>query len=194
MLINIVVCVGLVLGGVSAMFSGSFVVGIALVLAVIPVGIYFRVVMMRRCRDIGWTPALPWILFGVGIVANLITLLGGSSPAEAFTMMTLPVLVGLADFTVMIVIGCIGSKDGAGSIDYQRVFGDDPDELRHLAQAGIQAPPADEETARWDDAIKRALAKQAAGGQELQAAGSSASTAPPAPARPQPAGFGRKGL
>lgn len=174
-IINIVAIIGLMIGMVTAAFSGHFAMAILLFLLIAPVGIYFRVVMMRRCRDIGWPAFLPWVLFGAGIVANLTRIGQGVEALRNPGSGTLPLLIGLIDFAFMIAIGCIQSQDRGG--DYARHFLDDGDD--GLPAAGPARPAArmptgydadaasaqramlttrEDEEASWDAAIARALA------------------------------------
>lgn len=175
-IINIVAIIGLMIGMVTAALGGHFAMAILLFLLIAPVGIYFRVVMMRRCRDIGWPAFLPWALFGAGIVANLSRIGQGVEGLRDPGAATLPLLVSLIDFAFMIVIGCIDGKDRGG--DYARHFLDDEDDVplaRPAApQAAMRSPTGfdadaaaaqramlggrEAEEAGWDAAIARALA------------------------------------
>lgn len=208
-IINIVAVIGLVGGCVVAAVNGRFGLAILLFLLVAPVGIYFRVVMMRRCRDIGWPAALPWILFGAGIVANMSRFAGGLESLRDPGSSALPMLVGLADFAFMIVIGCIAGRDRAA--DYARHFDTDDSDYSaartgarpassgpaRMPQAFGEAPQApmsrDQEEASWDAAIARALEARQRG----EGAGDHRPVAPPvqrpAPGIHRPAGgFGRR--
>ena len=189
--VNVIGVIALVAGSIAAFVSNEFLVGILLILAIIPVGIYFRVVMMRRCRDIGWPAALPWIFFGAGMLASL-TSWGGilGSPASAqMPSLGLSTLVSLADLVFMIVIGCIRGGS-AHDADYDAVFGSDEFDTRVAIAARATRPAyrdegdehGDGRDARWDAAIQNALSARAGGG------GGAPRVAPP----PRPAGFGRK--
>lgn len=167
--VNILAIVALLVGGLVLLFSGAYVVGILVLLAIAPVGIYFRVIMMRRCRDIGWPAFLPWAFFGAAFLFNFGLFGGGagSSPGA----LALPLLIGLADFVFMIVIGCIGSKEAGGAY-YEEVFGSGHAAPVRTgpASAGPAAsavpsyrdadPDGGDEQARWDAAIARALQGQ----------------------------------
>lgn len=208
-IINIVAIIALFGGCIAAAVSGHFAMAILLFLLVAPVGIYFRVVMMRRCRDIGWPAALPWIFFGAGIVANLSRIAGGLESLRNPSSAALPTLVGLADFAFMIAIGCIAGQDRAG--DYARHFDVDDDDfpVQRSAARPIAAGPArvpqgfgdapqapmsrDQEEASWDAAIARALEARQRG----ESADDHRPVAPPvqrpAPGIQRPAGgFGRR--
>ncbi|MFM5884364.1 MAG: DUF805 domain-containing protein [Novosphingobium sp.] len=208
--INIVAIVALIGACVAAAMSGHFAAAILLFLLVAPVGIYFRVVMMRRCRDIDWPAFLPWALFAAGILANLARASQGLEGLRNPNAGIPALLIGLIDFGFMIAIGCIDSKDRAG--DYVRQFYDEDDQP--LARSAAAQPAArmpsgydadaasaqrallsgrEQEEAGWDAAIARALeARQQDGG-----ADSHRPVAPavqrPAPALQRPAGgFGRR--
>src|SRR5690606_1566448 len=94
--------------GIWAVLSGEFLLGILMVLAVIPVGIYFRVIQMRRCRDIGWPAFLPWVFFGVQCLNGLrFDLQDPASMGLGLTM-----VLGIADFIFSIAIGALPSRRG----------------------------------------------------------------------------------
>lgn len=194
---NMVLGVFLLIGAISAFMNGSFAIGIICFLLLGPMGIYFRVIMMRRCRDIGWPAFLPWLVFGFAVVFGMMNGFraaanpGAVGSAAAFTPL---ILVYLADFILMIVIGCIGSKSAA---DYARIFGDDLQERAISEGYGVGNQPfgdngddvlGEPNVDRWDAVIARKLAEQKA---------PSAPSAPSAPTqmpimqRPN-TGFGRK--
>ena len=78
-----------------------------LIVGVIPLGIYWRVIMMRRCRDIGWPAFLPWLIFGGQFAAGFGLQIGAvSGTAPGWSMVALPLVLGLVDFVFSIVIGC----------------------------------------------------------------------------------------
>lgn len=101
----------LLLGGIFAILTGSFGTGVVMLMLLLPVAIYFRVIMMRRCRDIGWPAFLPWAAFvalaGLGAVSGFPQKLLAGAGTEGAVMIG---LVSLADFLLTIIIGCIGSK------------------------------------------------------------------------------------
>lgn len=202
--INVIAVVGLISFSIYSLLSGHWGMAILAFLLVVPVGIYFRVVMMRRCRDIGWPPFLPWLFFGGGILGNMGRITAGSAAALKSGALGLPLMIGLADFVFMIVIGCIASKRQ----DYAAVFEDDPrpggfqpatrrgEPARSLAYNNMDSapraaiPPAEsEQEARWDAAIANALAtRQAADDQSVPQQRPLA----PGPLVGRPGGFGRR--
>jgi uncharacterized membrane protein YhaH (DUF805 family) len=94
--------------GIYEIVSGGILFGIMLLLLVFPLGIYFRVIMMRRCRDINWPAFLPWVLFGLGMVVNLFFAPRPSVTHQvSITPFLLPLFISLLDFLFTIVIGCI---------------------------------------------------------------------------------------
>src|SRR5918993_2342985 len=167
----------LLVGGFIAIFQGSFVLGVLMVIAIVPLGAYWRVIMMRRCRDIGWPAFLPWLIF----IAQMFVSWGlpmsvGAGATPSMSLFLMPLLLGLADFVFSIVIGCVRGKQ---SVDYEAVFGDGP--LQKTRPADTAYNEADEPD-RFDDAIARAL--------EAHRRGESVLGAKPAP-RPAPALPGR---
>ncbi len=200
----------IVLIGVSigAFANGSIGLGIIAFLLIAPLNIYFRVIMMRRCRDIGWAPALPWITFGLGIVASVFSfgsmatldptiILGGSG----FSM-----LVSLADLVLMIALGSVRGKP---QMDYREVFdgydrqpapqqrtGPRPAAGFSTSQPGAATGDATSSGDAMDDAIARALENYKRTGSAVP----EQATAAPSPVRQRAqqaaparvAGFGRK--
>ncbi|MCB2067026.1 MAG: DUF805 domain-containing protein [Erythrobacter sp.] len=217
--VNIVAMVMLVVGAVAALMAGEFLTAGLAFLLIVPVGIYFRVVMMRRCRDIGWPPSLPWIMFGLGMVASWYSLgstgsgvVGMEKPVGPATGgMGLSWLVSMADFVLMIVLGCIRSRD---SVDYQEVFGgyaSAPAPQRTMPKSHRGADPrpqadfgaprpsvASGDSDAMDDAIARALDNYRRTGSAVPEAGQQGplrQRGAPAPAPAQQlrvGGFGRK--
>ena len=203
--INFVAVLGLLAFSIYSLFTGHWGMALLAFVLVVPVGIYFRVVMMRRCRDIGWPAFLPWLLFGGGILGNMGRITAGSAAALKTGMLGLPLVIGLADFVFMIVIGCIASKRQ----DYAAVFEDDPrpgifqpatrsgepgrSPAYHAPDSSApQAviPPAEtEQEARWDSAIANALAAREASESQLAAPQRPFA---PAPLVRRPGGFGRR--
>ena len=188
--VNLAIVVALLGAGFMAVAGGAFVLGILLLLAIAPVGIYFRVVMMRRCRDIGWPAALPWIFFGAGMLASFGTysqILGVPASAQV-PIVGLSFLVSLADFAFMVVIGWI--RGTSERTNYNAIFGPDERDARMAAPVRVARPAYRGETderdedsdARWDAAIQNALAARAGASAE----------APQPPVLPRSAGFGRK--
>ncbi|MDE2411647.1 MAG: DUF805 domain-containing protein [Sphingomonadales bacterium] len=211
--INISLVVALMLGCVFAAISGHFVLAAASFVLILPVAIYFRVVMMRRCRDIGWPAFLPWVLMGAGIVANLVRVSEGVEAMRNPSAGLLPGLVGLIDFGFMIAIGCIDTKNRSG--DYARQFYDDDDEddeivptaLPVMPRAAVRVPQGydadaapqavfvnrEAEEASWDAAIARALEAHQRGGEDEPRRPLAPSVPRPAPGVQRPVGgFGRR--
>ena len=187
---------GLLFGGFSAVLHGSLGTGLLMIAAILPIGLYWRVIMMRRCRDIGWPAFLPWLSFGLQFVASysathsLQTMRYGVAPSPS--MMSMPLLMGFADFAFAIVIGCIRSKE---AFDYAAVFGDGPGSYDPRPSSQPSQSPAQPGLARaeggdrYDEAIARAL--------EAHRRGESLVGAPPPGPTPsattRPAGgFGRR--
>jgi uncharacterized membrane protein YhaH (DUF805 family) len=191
--------VPLMLGfGLYQIITGSFASGIVTILLIAPLGLYFRVIMMRRCRDIGWPAFLPWAFFG----AQFFVYFAGPAGAmvggmPSMSVLLLPMVLGLADFVFTVVLGCMRSRH----VNYAPVFDDGaaPMGMTRPLTASPAAGPALNSVSpaldgpdldRFDAAIARALAAQRDGG--------APATAGPAPApagmtRPA-SGFGRKGL
>jgi uncharacterized membrane protein YhaH (DUF805 family) len=190
---NMIMVPILLFGGIYAIFSGNFALGILAIVAVLPIGIYFRITMMRRCRDIGWPPFIPWLVFGIQM---LIGFTGGIRPTmgqvPSLPLLAVPVAVGLIDFVFSIVIGCIASKDD----DYAGVF--EPDERDYhrmnpgeLSHASISRPRSNSAS---DSAIARALEARRANDRQPSLNKQEPTSVPgntPVPDRPV-GGFGRR--
>ncbi len=99
------------IGGIYSIFSGSYMLGILAILAIVPINIYFRVIMMRRCRDIGWPAWLPWATFAA-IFLTSYSAIGGAMRGDmpSFGSFGLFNLFSIIDFGLMIAIGCFQSK------------------------------------------------------------------------------------
>jgi uncharacterized membrane protein YhaH (DUF805 family) len=99
------------IGGIYSIFNGSYMLGILAILAIVPINIYFRVIMMRRCRDIGWPAWLPWVTFAAVFLTSY-SAIGGAMRGDmpSFGSFGLFNLVSILDFGLMIAIGCIQSK------------------------------------------------------------------------------------
>jgi uncharacterized membrane protein YhaH (DUF805 family) len=184
--ITMAVMVLLLAGGGFALLQGNWGLALLMVAAIAPLGIYWRVIMMRRCRDIGWPAATPWLISGVQVALSFsLPSSHGAVGAAAGSAFLLVSLVAFADFVFTIVIGCIRTKQ---AVDYAAVFGDGPGTFQ-------RAEPRDGEALRggpdrFDEAIARAL--------EARQRGEGARGAPQ-PAHPAPAlaarrsaGFGRR--
>lgn len=131
--------IALLVGGVLEIFKGAWISGALTILAVLPLGIYFRVIVMRRCRDIGWPAALPWMVFGLQITAGVMLRPRlGEAPTAAIGMLAVPALLGLGDFVLTIVVGCLPTKAHDWS-----VFDDDfdPTDLPQAPKAYLDDLP-----------------------------------------------------
>lgn len=186
--INMIAIPTLLIGGVVALIHGSFLLGLLMIAAILPVGIYWRVTMMRRCRDIGWPAAAPWIIFGLQMAASFsLQLHHGAAVAAAGSAFLLVSALALVDFVFSIVIGCIGTKQ---AVDYEDIFGDGPGTAQRPGPRDADRRPGGPD--RLDDAIARALEAH----RRKEAVGSATQPSQPAPphlARPS-ASFGRRGL
>lgn len=180
---NMVAVTVLLVGGLAMLFTGAYIVALLMLFAVIPVGIYWRVIMMRRCRDIGWPAFLPWLFFGLQFVVSFTVQLGSLTDPSNLSLLSLPLLLATADFVFSIVIGCIGTKQEPDHHGRYGV-GNDP----RSARAGHGSGESDEANGgdRFDDAIARALEKHRRGESVLDAAPRAAPTAPTRPT------FGRR--
>ncbi|MEL1249186.1 DUF805 domain-containing protein [Aurantiacibacter gilvus] len=208
-LVASIVLIGLSIG---AFANGEIAVGIIAFLLIAPLNVYFRVIMMRRCRDIGWAPALPWITFGLGIVASILSLgsIATLDPAVVLGGSGFSMLVSLADLVLMVALGSVRSKP---QVDYRDVFdgydhqGAPQQRTGPRAMAGSGTPQpgrvtngatvaATGSTDAMDDAIARALENYKRTGSavpELATAGSSpVRQRSPQAAPARVAGFGRK--
>jgi uncharacterized membrane protein YhaH (DUF805 family) len=172
----------MLIGGVVAMMHGSYLSGLLMIAAISPVGIYWRVIMMRRCRDIGWPVSLPWIFFGLQMAASLnLQFNHGAAGAAAHSALLLPALLALVDFVFSIVIGCVATKQ---AVDYAEVFGDGPATMQRPGSRDSE--PRQGGGDRFDDAIARALEAH----RQREAAAAAPQPSAPVPlARPS---FGRR--
>lgn len=211
---QIVVATALVVALIAAAVSLHFAAALLCLAALLVTGIYFRVIMMRRCRDIGWPAFVPWLMLGLAMAANYSVVGMAARGHGAPSMSLVPLLVGLADLGVMITIGCIQSK----SVDYSTFY--EPSApitpaSRDAVPLRVQAPlaaqparpvvaasrpeqpaavqplaPSSEEEASWDAAIARALAMRG-GAAEVPDPAERAVHRPVAPLRAA-GGFGRR--
>lgn len=148
-------------------------------------GIYLRVIAGRRCRDIGWSAFLPWLglvmIIGWGVINGLRAV---HNPAAMLGMagvtMVVSMLVGIADFIFMIVIGCIGSA--TDKPDYR---GSEP-VGRHEPARPLRSRAADLQNAALSDRARPLYTPPVAVDRSL------GSIRPTGVARPP--GFGRRGL
>jgi uncharacterized membrane protein YhaH (DUF805 family) len=178
----------LLIGGVVAIVQGSFLPGLLMIGAILPLGIYWRVIMMRRCRDIGWPASLPWIFFGLQMAASVNFQLNHGAPgAAAHSALLLPSALALGEFIFAIVIGCVATKQ---AVDYADVFGDGPGTSQRTGSR--DGEPRQGGPDRFDDAIARALEAH----RQREAGGGATQPSAPAPAhlaRPIPS-FGRRAV
>lgn len=154
---------------------------------IIPSGLslYFRVIAMRRCRDIGWPAFLPWVSLGLTMLCGAINgaqsvLHPAGSLATISITMIVAVLVGLADFVFLIVIGCLESAGG-----YPDVFGDGPygdDDLPHTPQTYVDVMGRTAAPARPARPLPKSFGDDQA----------PVAVAPQATVMPQVRGFGRR--
>lgn len=82
--------------------------------------VFFRVIAMRRCHDIGWPSFLPWLTITLVVVCGVFNgIHAGMNPASALgtigVTMVISMLFGLADFVFLIVLGCIPGTEGGGN-------------------------------------------------------------------------------
>ncbi len=114
----------LLVGGGYELITGKFGTGIICFILMLVGVMYFRVIVMRRCRDIGWPAFLPWVTLvlqmGIGFMNGLSA--GLDPVARHHHMATspslgLPLVLGFVDLIMAIVVGCIGSKQGFNAFD-----------------------------------------------------------------------------
>lgn len=206
---NVIIVAVLIFAAFATAISGGIAAALIPLILMAAAGIYFRVVMMRRCRDIGWPAFVPWAFFAGHFLLALFT--GASiatiSLASAVGSLAFTQIFALADFVVMIVIGCLPSTHPAtlGFVPdgYYDISERPPARITSHPEAktGDLQPPStssfsdqseEDENARHDSAIARALADYKA----RQAASETPAIAPiemPLPAL-RAVGFGRKGL
>jgi len=152
--------------------TAHYVTAIIAFLTIAPLSIYFPVIMMRRCRDIGWPVILPWLPMIASAVNGAVWSFYGLRTHQFHPTgsISISALVGGFDLVLQIVLGCMESKGGGG------YFGDDFDP-RSLPQAPLPYNP---------EASFRAKAHPLPAAAPIQ---------PRAPTGPRsPSGFGRRGL
>jgi hypothetical protein len=136
--------------------------------------LYLRVIAMHRCRDIGWSPVLPWLALRMAASFGVLGALQSAFlPALPFHT-TIPLLVvsivlGMADFVFLAVIAFVPGQDDSLNIPPGQSDQRDPMPASPNAAWGEQWP----------------LAMPGAGYE-----GGSSPGSPRSPVR----GFGRKGL
>ena len=201
---NMILIPILLVGGVIELVRGSWGTGLLMIAAIVPLSLYWRVIMMRRCRDIGWPAFLPWLSFGLQFLSSfsasssLHSLRDGGAPS--MSLLLLPLFASFADFAFSIVIGCIRSE---ASFDYATDFGAERDRyqqalrqkssqsVRLVQSSASQRPvPAGDDDDRYDAAIARALEARRRG-ESTVAPTRPQGPAPRGPAQP-PGGFGRR--
>ena len=194
---------GLLVGGGAAMLHGSLGTGLLMVAAIVPIGLYWRVIMMRRCRDIGWPAFLPWLFFGLVSVASYSAMhrLHGVryGAAPSLSVLSIPLVMGFADFALSIVIGCVRSKEpfdyAAALREASQSYQSKPSSQPSQPLGSSPSTPLPEHSAaraeggdRYDEAIARALEAHR---RRESLAGASAPRPSPEPTRPA-GGFGRR--
>ncbi|MEJ2409772.1 MAG: hypothetical protein P8Y58_17915 [Novosphingobium sp.] len=183
--------------GLVGIATREYGLGIALILAILPLSIWFRFVMMGRCRDIGWPVWLPWTAQGLQILMFFMILSSGAltrGPAALHTISSGSLLIGFLDFVLTIALGCVGGKE---NVDYGEIFGGDS--LQRAAQARSamnyrtgNVPKEVEADAQHGDREGAAIARALAAYRSGQTAPREAPA--PRPVAHRAAGFGRKGL
>jgi uncharacterized membrane protein YhaH (DUF805 family) len=196
---NLIVATGLIVGGIYAALSGALFTALICLLLTLPLSLYFRVIMMRRCRDIGWPSFLPWLLLGLAVLYGF---KGGWSLNLAH-MFGPRLGLAMIDFVFQIVIGCVGSTavtsgdyghyDPSLYLEYTPPASGSAVHSAKLTTASARnedsAELSSDEAARWDAAIARRLAQSGAGTVSMAEQPFVAQSRPlPRPA----AGFGRK--
>ncbi len=93
-------------------FDDSVLVAIASASILLLITVYMRVMMMRRCKDIDWHPALPWISYGLCILAAIYAgFMANDATFDRLSAGNLPLLaILLADFVFSILIGCFSNE------------------------------------------------------------------------------------
>lgn len=172
-----------------AFVTGNFGTALLCVALFLPAGIYFRIVQMRRCRDIGWPAFLPWVIFGVLLLNTASTFSDVNSASQLMTGSAMSMVLSLADFVFMVVIGCIAGRSDAGRDPVKDTYGSVT--LRH---GGDASEGGDDDP--YGDVIARAMDNYRRTGSVTpgQAAPkvSQAAARPAIP--PRVAGFGRKAV
>ncbi len=175
-------------GGIAFTARDQFSLASLLFLLVVPVQIWLRVMMVRRCRAIGWPAALPWAGLAAVIAANTAALaLETGGPGAG-----LPLLALLADGALMVLIG---SPADGGAL--RKVIAQTSSQPGGPT-AGVPAEPTgrrdpvsrEAKEAEWDAAIARALSDRQGGAADRTGPGAPA--ARPGPGLNRPGGFGRR--
>lgn len=191
--------------GVYSLATRDFGMGVLAIIAILPLAIWFRFVMMRRCRDIGWPTWLPWSAQALQILMGFMILSSGAMSGGIAALRTVSsgsMLIGFADFVLVIALGCIASQQ---AVDYDEIFGGDPVRRPNTAEAVVtyrEMPLEDErdEVRRREElAIARAVEAYRNGSAMVPIPATPPAAAPqrmavPQGLAPRVAGFGRKGL
>lgn len=139
-------------------------------------GLWFRVVEMWRCRDVGWPAAIPWLIFAAQFLFGLI---GGVSALSMVAMLIATLILGFIDFVFAV---------GIGFLPTQEVRQVDPSNYTPIDYSGFKKPDGRQAVSDLNETamarIEKAQAPKAA----------AVAIAPAAVIAPQRAGFGRKGL
>jgi len=142
---SIVVTLALCGAGVYELASGAVMMGFVLLILILPLSIYFRVIMMRRCRDINWPAFLPWVSLGICVLAG--TMSGwqaGATRQMPLSPPILPMILSLLDFAFVIVLGCIPTA--TSTFDYETEY------EKYARDYGLKvtktSTPADQTTAQ----------------------------------------------
>ena len=209
---QVVVGIGLIAALIATAVSLNFAAALLCLALLLVTGIYFRVIMMRRCRDIGWPAFVPWIMLGLAAATNYSVISMAARGHGAPSMGMVPLLVAFADLGVMITIGCIKSRTAdyaafsepdAPVTPASREAGQATQSARPVVAASrpAQQPavsplaPSSVEEASWDAAIARALALRGGAAAEPDPAAREAPASqahrPVAPLRAA-GGFGRR--
>ncbi|WP_156874140.1 hypothetical protein [Sphingorhabdus lutea] len=107
-----IVSIGLLVGMIFCLLSLELLLTLILGLALFSLGIYFRIIMARRCRDIGWPVELVWISCGFQIFLGFVTQktfdpnIMQDNPPSIFIL-----LLVFSDLFLAIIIGCIAGPD-----------------------------------------------------------------------------------
>ncbi len=150
----------LIVGAIYAVYHGSWPLGILSLLMLPVINIVFRIIMMRRCRDIGWPVFLPWSTLGLSFVTGILVGASGASAATltdpyAFSpLIVLPLLTTLFDLGLMIAIGCFPSRQyrPVDAEEYQRLYRDLPQAPIGYAESAGKASYAElARTVSWSD-------------------------------------------
>lgn len=162
LVVHVVTVLGLAVGSAIALGRNEYILALGAFLSIGASSLLFRLAMIRRCRDIGWSDVLPWLaLTFTALAMASISLNLAIAPVPSLSSLGWGGLLALIDVLLMLVIGL-----RAGASDLARASQEEADELEatratlaHLKPGAMQAPRDEEDTAvRVDEAIARALA------------------------------------